>query len=832
MSARLAVLLVACALGPTAASAQSISASARVAPTVVRVGERVAYTLTVRGASVASLAAPPATGGLRPTQTLPTSDVQTQISGQARREITWTYEATRAGPARIGPYRADVGGGRALEVAAASVRVEGGAVISSPGTVIAAPGERSDLFARLELSRTDAVVGQQVVADIVLYFLPSLQPRQTMVTGSWDAPGFWREEMDLASTVPRPVTIGGRAYEAVTLRRLGLFPTRTGRLELPPMRFSVDLVRFDAYDDPFGGFFRPFSSGYEQRDVTTPTASLDVSALPAGAPAGFGGAVGQFTMSAAPVARAVAAGDPVQIRVSVAGTGNIATLDAPALIPPPGIDAFRPRDEATVDRSGREVRGDKTFTYTLVPQGGGRFDVPPAVWSYYEPEAGAYRTLRTDTLRLDVAGAPVAGPASPTAVAGEAAGLLASPRWSRPGLPVGILWGVLGIGLGAPAVALAGAALVRHRRRRASADTPEMRRRHALARARQRLGAARGLRGPEAYAAAERAVHTFLSDRYDLTATGVDRDALAAALAALGVPAAPRLLALADALDAGQFAPGLAPLSEAAALDEAASALALADGPAPPRRRRFRRAAVAAVAAVCLAGPAHAQTLGEADRLFALGLQLVAEGDTSGATAAFDGAISTGAEAGRRSASAEHNLGALALARGDAGRARLHTERAARLAPLDAAVAQNATLARQVARAAPEAPLARAWRVVQGVAGPTGLVALALALAYAGLALSLGGRRRAVVPVGVIALVAVSAAVAALVGASRSEGVVLTATELREAPAPDASRQGAFAPGALVHLGERRGAWQHVSGDGADGWAPASSVAPLGSPDR
>lgn len=830
MSARLAVLLAACALGASSgaipASAQSIAASARVAPTVVRVGERVAYTLTVRGATVASLAAPPATGGLRPTQQLPTSDVQTQVNGQTRREITWTYEATHVGPARVGPYRASVGGGRVLEVAAASVRVDGGAVISTPGTVIAAPGERSDLFARLELSRTSAVVGQQVVADVVLYFLPSLQPRQTMVTGSWDAPGFWREEMDLASTVPRPVTVGGRAYEAVTLRRLGLFPTRAGRLELPPMQFSVDLVRFDAYDDPFGGFFRPFSSGYEQRDVATPAASVDVASLPAGAPAGFGGAVGQFAMSAAPVARAVAAGDPVQIRVSVAGTGNVATLDAPALRPPPGVDAFRPRDEATVDRSGSEVRGDKTFTYTLVPQGGGRFDVPPAVWSYYDPEAGEYRTLRTDTLRLDVAGAPAAGSAAPAAVAGEAAGLLAAPGWSRPGLPVGVLWAVLGVGLGAPALTLAGAALARRRQRDASADTPEMRRRHALARARQRLDAARRLRGPEAYAAAERAVHAFLSDRYGLAATGLDRDALGLALDAHGVPAAPRLLALAGALDAGQFAPGLAPLTEAAALDESASALALADGAAAPRRRRFRRATVAA-AAVCLAGAAHAQTLDEADRLFALGLQLVAEGDTAGATAAFDGAVSTAAEAERRSVGAEHNLGALALARGDAGRARLHTERAARLAPLDAAVAQNAALARSLARSTPETRAGRAWRVVRGVAGPTGLVALALALAYAALGLGLGGRRRAAVPVGVLALVASLAAVAALVGASRREGVVLAATELREAPAPDASRQGAFAPGALVRLGERRGMWQHVEAGGADGWAPAASVAPL-----
>ena len=125
----------------------------------------------------------------------------------------------------------------------------------------------------------------------------------------------------------------------------------------------------------------------------------------------------------------------------------------------------------------------------------------------------------------------------------------------------------------------------------------------------------------------------------------------------------------------------------------------------------------------------------------------------------------------------------------------------------------------------PETPAARAWRVVRGVAGPAGLVALALALVFAALGLGLSGRRRAASAVGGLGLVAIVAATAALVAAP--QGVAVVATEVRASTAPEAATAGALAPGAVVRLGERRGAWQQIWSADAEGWAPAGSVEAL-----
>jgi Flp pilus assembly protein TadD len=79
---------------------------------------------------------------------------------------------------------------------------------------------------------------------------------------------------------------------------------------------------------------------------------------------------------------------------------------------------------------------------------------------------------------------------------------------------------------------------------------------------------------------------------------------------------------------------------------------------------------------------AQADDRAEAERLFTLGVALAEEGDLAGAAAAFEGALATG----WTSPALAFNLARTYHASGDLGRARLHAERAARLAPRDAEV--------------------------------------------------------------------------------------------------------------------------------------------------
>ena len=164
------------------------------------------------------------------------------------------------------------------------------------------------------------------------------------------------------------------------------------------MRFTVDLIRSDRSfsNDPFAPFFTPFSRRYEDREVTAPAVEIDVRPLPDGAPPSFAGAVGEFELTTTVDEASVEAGNPVRVRVALRGDGNVATLEPPDLEAPPSFDVYDPSEDRELFRSGRGLRGVKTFTYTFVPQGGGTFTIPAAPWSFYDPVEGAYRTLRTD----------------------------------------------------------------------------------------------------------------------------------------------------------------------------------------------------------------------------------------------------------------------------------------------------------------------------------------------------------------------------------------------------------------------------------------------------
>ena len=225
--------------------------------------------------------------------------------------------------------------------------------------------------------------------------------------------------------------------------------------------------------------------------------------------------------------------------------------------------------------------------------------------------------------------------------------------------------------------------------------------------------------------------------------------------------------------------------------------------------------------ALLQAGSASTASRAEAERLFAVGTELVAEGDTSGAVAAWQGAVATG----WTSAAVQHNLGTVALDRGQTAAARLHLERAVRLDPMDDAIIRNLALARTRAGAPEPSPARRTWQRVVAVVRPLGLVALALALTFGALAVLLSGRRRVAIALGAIALVSIAAASAAVWERTRPLAVAMGEAAVVESPSPAAGAVGRLRPGETVSVGEVRDGWRTVRVGRETGWVRADAVA-------
>lgn len=213
----------------------------------------------------------------------------------------------------------------------------------------------------------------------------------------------------------------------------------------------------------------------------------------------------------------------------------------------------------------------------------------------------------------------------------------------------------------------------------------------------------------------------------------------------------------------------------------------------------------------------------DAAHLFAVGSALVAEGDTAGAVAAWEGA----AETGYASAEVSYNLGTLALARGEVGRARLHLERAARLAPADQAVMRNLALARQAAGEPPQGRGAAVWARARAALPPLLMVTVALGLAFAALGAVLAGRRRLGAAVGLAAALAVAAAGVSVWQSTRPLGVAIADVAVTASPSPTGELVARLREGEAVAVGTEADGWRAVRVGRARGFVRAAAVEPL-----
>jgi len=439
-------------------------------------------------------------------------------------------------------------------------------------------GWERDLVLQVEVDRREVFLGEQLTATVVL-----LSPVGLVSYDGYQPPlfdGFWSEQLEAPQggqgVQPQLRKVNGVPVRAYVLQRVALFPTRAGELEIGPFQLSA-VIRVGA-DDPFDPFpdVRRASRRSEPVRVT-------VKPLPAGAPAGFDAVnVGTVTLSAALSEKAVAVGQPVTLRVTAQGEGNVKAWSLPAAPAVAGLRAFAPTSSDKVAPRGTRLAGSRTVETVLVPGREGTLTVPPLRWPVFDPKAGAYRVLETPALPLE---ALAAGPSAPVAAAApgqnalggglrplRSAGALErrrAPPWQ--GWPFWLL-------LGAP-VALFAALTAADRLREAHAAGGGARRLRSAGRvARRRLATASRLAGEaEAgpfFAEVERALTGYCADKLGRPAAGLTRDELARALAEAGAhPPALRALAQAlDACDAGRYG-GAAVRDEVLALAGRAMAL-------------------------------------------------------------------------------------------------------------------------------------------------------------------------------------------------------------------------------------------------------------------
>ena len=277
-------------------------------------------------------------------------------------------------------------------------RAQDGSRGVTPGGTTAAPQETpDDTFLELRLGKSEVWVGEPVPLTVTL-----LTTQRVGQTGWQEMPSFsnfWVEtlEIDPEGELTRR-QIAGRTYLAYPIDRRMLIPPSPGEFTIEPYvaRMQIVAPRRDAFD--------LFSFGRSQTIVRkTPEMKIRVRQLPAGEPAGFSGAVGEFRLRASFDRESAAVNDAVALSATVEGDGSLQSVDSPSFAAPPGLKVFDPQvRESSARGADGKLRSRKTWEWIVVPLDTGELQLPEVRFPYFSPEAGAYRVAATEGLRIAV----------------------------------------------------------------------------------------------------------------------------------------------------------------------------------------------------------------------------------------------------------------------------------------------------------------------------------------------------------------------------------------------------------------------------------------------
>ena len=268
----------------------------------------------------------------------------------------------------------------------------------APAASSTAAGQQADIFMRLTLSRNSVVIGEPVTATLKIYHRANLVGFENAKFPTFK--GFWSQEVDAPTNLSfQREEVNGTIYNSALVRRWVIIPQKAGDLTIDPAEIVclVNVQRRRSSGSIFDDFFGSDYATIKQR-VYTASPALHVSPLPAGAPASFGGGVGEFSVKAKVSKDTLSTHDAASLMVTVSGKGNIALLEAPKINFPPDFEVY----DVKSTTSGSATSGSKTFEYPFIPRSHGDFTIAPVKYSYYDVKARQYRTAQTDSLRLSV----------------------------------------------------------------------------------------------------------------------------------------------------------------------------------------------------------------------------------------------------------------------------------------------------------------------------------------------------------------------------------------------------------------------------------------------
>jgi len=389
------------------AEGQEISVTADY-PEVVQAGEQFMVSWTINSGG-GDFSEPSFTGfyKLVGPQTSYSSSTQI-INGKITSKTTYTYvyylQALKEGKYVIPPavisiknktYYSDslrievIGSGSARQNAVAPVRSGDQEHVEETG---------DDIFVNLSLDRRNVFIGEPIGVTVKIYTRVDITGINEIKYPGFE--GFLKTDLETPPlTSLQRENVNGTIYGTGIVQQFLLYPQFPGEVNIDPVQISVLIRQKTGQSDPFfGDFFSTYTT--IPKAVVSKPVKIRVNPLPGDKPDDFSGIVGKITLNSSLNKDTVNVNDAVNLKMVIAGSGNLKLANAPVMKLPADIEVYDPRVTDNLRNGIGGTTGQKTFEYLLIPRHYGDFKIPPVTYSFFNSASRQYERITTPEMHF------------------------------------------------------------------------------------------------------------------------------------------------------------------------------------------------------------------------------------------------------------------------------------------------------------------------------------------------------------------------------------------------------------------------------------------------
>ncbi len=317
---------------------------------------------------------------------------------------SYTLSPTARGKFTIGQASIVIGG---KTYKSSPKQVEVGAAVDKPSdqmTVDDVADESLHLVA--EVSKANPFLNEAVSVVYKLYVSPTISVSNYRPLDNPKYNNFWSQDIPVTRLNAQNGTYKGKPFRYVILKRVVLYPQRSGKLEIEPLSLEVTVDVPTSRRDFFGRAVYASTN----KTVSAGRRTLNVKKLPEkGKPAGFSGAVGDFDFKVSTSKTNLNASESLQAIVEVSGKGNLKLFQLPEPSIPGSLEVYEPEFEESVRTTLSGSQGKVSNNYTIVPSFKGKYPIPPISFSFFNPKTQKYTTIDSKEIVINVISGPTNG---------------------------------------------------------------------------------------------------------------------------------------------------------------------------------------------------------------------------------------------------------------------------------------------------------------------------------------------------------------------------------------------------------------------------------------